>query len=132
MTSDAGRSRQVLILSTDAVVAALLGTLVELDGHAPVFPSRDELPHRALERLRPRVVLVDCDHADACAADFFAQGRAQSTGVVLFSASRLQREVREVAERYGLPSFALPIDRASLARVVAEAMLVVLFCLQSA
>ena len=132
MTSEAGRSRQVLILSRDAVVAALLGTLVELDGHAPVFPARDEPPRSALERLRPPVALVDCDHAHACGEEFFAMGRAQATGVVLFSASRLQREVREIAERFGLPSFALPIDRASLTRVIADAMLVVLFFLQSA
>jgi hypothetical protein len=132
MTSEEGRSRQVLIVSTDAVVAALLGTLVELDGHSPLFPSPDEKPRRALERLKPDAALVDCDHAGACAREFFEQGRAQATGVVLFSAGRLQDEVREIARRHGLPSFALPIDRATLGRVIGEAMMVVLFWLRSA
>lgn len=132
MTSDEGRSRQVLIVSTDAVVAALLGTLVELDGHAPLFPSNDEPPRDALRRLRPDAALVDCDRPDACVREFFDDGRAQSTGVVLFSAARLHDEVREIARRHGLPSFALPIDRAALSRVLAEAMVVVLFWLRSA
>ena len=132
MTSDEGRSRQVLIVSTDAVVAALLGTLVELDGHAPLFPSADEPPRRALARLRPDAALVDCDHAEACASEFFDDGRAQSTGVVLFSAARLQGEVQEIARRYGLPSFALPIDRAALGRLLGEAMMVMMFWLRSA
>ena len=132
MTSEEGRSRQVLIVSTDAVVAALLGTLVELDGHAPLFPMADERPRRALQRLKPDAAHVDCDHADPCVREFFDQGRAQSTGVVLFSAARLRDEVQEIARRHELPAFALPIDRATLSRMLAEAMMVVLFWLRSA
>ena len=132
MTSDDARARQVLIVSTDPVVAALLGTLIELDGHLPLFPTADEPPVKALERLRPHAAIVDCDREDACGGEFLARGRSQSTGLVLFSAARLQGEVREIAARHGLPSFALPIDRAALARVLSEAMLVVLLWLRSA
>jgi hypothetical protein len=133
MTSDRDRPpRQVLIMSTDAVVAALLGTLIELDGHAPRFPQPDEPPIAALSRVRPHAVLVDCDHADACTGEFFERGREQRTGVVLFSAARLQDEVHEIADRHGLPSFALPVDRAALARVLGEAMMVMLFWLRAA
>lgn len=119
-------------MSTDAVVAALLGTLIELDGHAPHFPQPDEHPVAALSRVQPHAVLVDCDHRDACTGEFFERGRAQRSGVVLFSAARLQGEVREIAERHGLPSFALPVDRAVLARVLGEAMVMVLFLLRAA
>lgn len=122
----------VLIIATDAVVSALLGTLLELDGYAPLFPGPDESPADALERLRPRVVLVDCDEPGACANGFFAACAVQGTTVVLFSPARMPWDVREVAERYGLPAFSFPIDRTRLGQVIAEAMMVLLLCLRSA
>lgn len=122
----------VLIVATDAVVAALLGTLLELDGYAPLFPEPGEPPVSALGRLEPRVVLVDCDEPGACANGFFAECAVQGTTVVLFSPARMPYDVREVAERYGLPAFSFPIDRTRLGQVIAEAMLVLLLYLRPA
>ena len=122
----------VLIIATDAVVAALLGTLLELDGYAPRFPEPGESPMDALERLRPRVALVDCDEPDACANGFFGECAVQGTTVVLFSPARMPYDVRDVAERYGLPAFSFPIDRTRLGQVIAEAMMLLLLCLRPA
>ena len=123
---------RVLIVSTDAVVAALLGTLVELDGYQPVFPARDEPAAEALDRTRPRIALVDCDDVEACRGSFFADSATRATSVILFSAARLQADVQDVADRHGLPSFAFPVDRAALGHLLRDAMLVLMLCLRVA
>ena len=89
----APRSRaiqKVLIISSDAMISALLGTLVEVGGYQPIFAEAGETPLQALQRHGPRVALVDCDRADACEDLFLSQGSAQKTTVVLFSPRRLK------------------------------------------
>ena len=132
MARDESPRPTVLIVSADAMAAALLGTLIELDGYQPLFPADGEPPAEALARLRPRLVLVDCDAGAACTADFFGDAAAHATAVVLFSHARLQGEVEDVAARHGLRAFALPIDRAALARLLADALLLVLLWVRSA
>ena len=111
------------------MISALLGTLVEVGGYQPIFVDASETPLQALQRHGPRVALVDCDRADACEDLFLAQGSAQETTVVLFSPRRLKDEVDAIAGQYGLRSFSLPIDLAGLRRVLAEATMLLLFCL---
>lgn len=111
------------------MISALLGTLVEVGGYQPVFTGANETPLEALQRHAPRIALVDCDRADACEDLFLAQGLAQETTVVLFSPRRKKDEVEDVAARYGLRSFSLPIDLAGLRRVLAEATMLLLLCL---
>ena len=111
------------------MISALLGTLVEVGGYQPIFAAADETPLEALKRLGPRVALVDCDRADACEDLFLSQGSAQKTTVVLFSPRRLKDEVEAIAAEYGLRSFSLPIDLSGLRRVLAEATVLLLFCL---
>ena len=55
-------SRQIaLVLSTDPLGAALLGAAIELSGHIPRFAQSDEPARAALLRIRPRLVIIDCD-----------------------------------------------------------------------
>src|SRR4029077_4532677 len=51
----------VLVLSSDPLAAALPGAAIELAGHAPTFQQADESPRGALLRLRPALVVIDCD-----------------------------------------------------------------------
>lgn len=118
----AQRDATVLILSTDAVTSALLSILVELEGFRPVYAGRDEPPTASLARLRPRVVLVDCRHHDACDDEFIDCARQVGTRVVVFSPGRMSDDVRAFAEERALPWFSLPIDRASLASTVRTAL----------
>lgn len=111
------------------MISALLGTLVEVGGYQPIFADAGETPLQALQRHGPRVALVDCDRADACEDLFLSHGSAQETSVVLFSPRRLKDEVDAIAGQYGLRSFSLPIDLAGLRRVLAEATMLLLFCL---
>lgn len=114
-------SRSLLILSDEPLVATLLATLVELEDYTPEFVRDDESSTDALARLRPAVVLVDCDRPESCADDFLARAAEYGCGVVLFSPARMQDEVERLAEERGLPSFSLPVRRSVLQQVLRDA-----------
>lgn len=110
----------VLIVSVDALAAALLGAAVELAGHQPHFPESHERPREALRRVRPRLVVVDCDHDDACADTFV--GPALMTGAQLLLFDSRKRADRSVtaARRLGLDLVHLPEDHDVLDRRLRE------------
>jgi len=98
-----------MVLANEEVISALLGAMVELDGYAPVFPAADEQPFAALRRHRPDLLLLDCENDlawDAAAMRSIATG---GTRVLLFSAMRSQREIEQIAARYDLAAFVLPV-----------------------
>jgi hypothetical protein len=126
MTPIAPQGSTVLILSTDAVASALLSILTELEGFTPVFAAGDDTPEESLTRLRPRFLLVDCDHQAACNESLFDLARRLDSKVVIFSPGRMSYDVQDFAEARQLPWFALPIDRATLARILRSASLAAL------
>jgi hypothetical protein len=126
MTPITSQGSTVLILSTDAVTSALLSILTELEGFTPVFAAGDEAPVESLSRLRPKLLLVDCDHRAACADDLFERARKVGTKVVIFSPGRMSYDVQDFADARHLHWFALPIDRATLARTLHSASLAAL------
>lgn len=99
----------ILIIANEEVISALLGAMVELDGHLPVFPAHDERPLMAVLRSNPSLVLLDTEHDLAWDED--AMGRIAARGIptLLFSAVRSQREIGIIADRYGIPAFVLPV-----------------------
>src|SRR5919204_3729124 len=103
----------VMVVSTDPVIAALLGTMVELEEHTAVFPAGGERTTAAVARQRPDLILLDCDHEAAASAKFVDEARSFGSGIVLFSPGRAGDEVRERAEQWNVPWFSLPIDRAT-------------------
>jgi hypothetical protein len=108
---DGDVSRQdVLILSTDPLAAALLGAAVELAGHLPHFALPGEGPRAALLRLRPRVVLVDCDDGEACSDEVIGPALMTGARVQLFSAHRSARDASALADRLGLTLLRLPME----------------------
>jgi hypothetical protein len=116
----------VLILSTDAMTSALLSILTELEGFTPVFAGSGETPEESLARLRPKFLLVDCDHRAACNDDLLDLARSAGTKVIIFSPGRMSYDVQDFAEARQLTWFALPIDRATLARILRSASLAAL------
>ena len=96
-----------LIVARDPMTGALIGSLVEVSGFRPLFPSSAEDTAHAIARLMPNVVIVDCDAGDEqrCVEPVAAYGGA----VVLFSAWRTAAELRSIASRLGLDYFTLPI-----------------------
>jgi hypothetical protein len=110
----------VLIFSADPLAAALLGAVVELAGHAPCFPQQDEVARGALMRVRPRLVLIDCDHEETCADGFVGPALMTGAQVVLIRSRRTARESREFAGRLGLRVVELPTEQDKLMRILQE------------
>ena len=108
----------VLILSTDPLAAALLGAAVELVGHTPHFPRENENPRDTLRRVRPAVVLIDCDHEGACSETFFGPAMMTGARLAVFSSSRSRRALEPIAAEFGVHVFALPLDFDELSRIL--------------
>jgi hypothetical protein len=106
-----------LILAREAIVAALLGLMVELRGLHPSFLAREQSVVDVLETSSFAAVVIDCDHPD-CTEELLASIRKTGAVPILFSPFRMQSEVSEVAARHGIRSFALPTDPDTLGRML--------------
>jgi len=115
---DEARRQPVLVLSTDPLAAALIGAAIELAGFAPRFPHSDEPPRAALLRVRPRLVVVDCDHEDACSDGFIGPALMTGSRVLLFRSRRTRRDVSELTKRLGLRVMEMPIEHEPLTRLL--------------
>ena len=112
-------SRQpVLVLSSDPLAAALLGAAIELAGLAPRFPQSEEAARAALLRVRPRLVVIDCDHVEGCSDAFIGPALMTGSRVLLFRSRRTRRDVTDLTGRLGLPVMDIPMEHESLARVL--------------
>jgi hypothetical protein len=110
----------VLLFSGDPLASALLGAAVELAGHVPRFPQAGETPRAALRRLRPRAVLIDCDHDEACSDAFIGPALMTGARVQLFHSHRTRRDASDVARRLGLPIAELPMEPDALATLLRD------------
>ena len=110
------RRHDVLILSADALAAALLGGAVELTGHSPHFPKPHEAARDALRRVRPGLVVVGADHADGGTEAFLGPALMTGARLLLFdSRDRGDQGDRaahgaDVARQLGIDVLHLPED----------------------
>lgn len=102
--------RDVLILSPEPLAAALLGAAVEVAGDEPHFPEPGEGLRDALRRSRPRVVLVDCGHEEACTDEFVGPALMTGARVLLIDSKQHTERAASVAHRLGLEVIRLPDD----------------------
>ena len=107
----------MLILAREEMVAALLGLMVELRGLQPSFLAREQSAADVIEASSFAAVVIDCDHPD-CTEKLLASIRESGAMPILFSPSRRQSEVGEVAARQGIRSFALPTDPDTFGRML--------------
>lgn len=107
----------MLILAREEVVAALLGLMVELRGLEPIYLARADIAEDVIRRVRPSVVVVDCDHQD-CTESLLNAVRESGAKPILFSPFRFAAEVSRVAARHGVESFTLPTDPDSFGRML--------------
>jgi len=115
--------RTVLIVSTDAPTATLLGAFAEVQGYdVEIHEDARETPVAAIHRSHPHLILVDIDHPDGFAPEFLARLRQNGIPAVAFSPGRLTSEVIERAKPYGLPTITLPIDPPTFAAVLRRAI----------
>ena len=114
------RAHAVAIVSSDPLLAALVGAAVELIGYRAAFPRANESGAEALTRMRPAFVLIECD--DAWLDDEPLLGRALMTGARLFLFGR-ERDVERhsaMMARYGMASIELPNDFHSLQDILSR------------
>lgn len=102
-------SLSVLVLAREELISALLGLLVETTGHSVSFAAPDERSPAAVRRIRPHVIVVDCDHDD-CTQDLVDASVEIGARLILFSASRDADYVRNVARPSQSQSFTFPIE----------------------
>jgi hypothetical protein len=107
-----------LIFSEDPLAAALLGAAAELVGLRPAFPTDGDPPRDALLRVRPSVVLVECDHKGACAPSFIGPALMTGARVVLTGSRRSRRQPDSLAASFGLRAITLPADLDAIAQVL--------------
>ena len=109
----------MLILAREAVIATLIGMLLELDeDYEPAYPANGERAEEALARLRPqlrgRVVVLLDGEMDAAGSDlFFARAARARARVVLFGPPGDGTACAAAAAR-ALPYCVMPCDRETL------------------
>ena len=112
--------KAVLIFSSDPLAAALLGAAIELAGHTPHFARQDELARSALLRVRPRLVLIDCDHEESCSDEFVGPALMTGAQVLLFRSHRTQRDMAAFADRLSLRIVRMPAQHEELTTLLRE------------
>jgi DNA-binding NtrC family response regulator len=112
----------ILILSTDAVAAALLGALVETLGYTVRFAAPTENADQSIRRARPRVLLVDCADAEACSRELLGRATMRGVSVIMFGTTHALGRVREMVHEHQLDTLLMPPHAADLRDTLERAM----------
>jgi DNA-binding NtrC family response regulator len=99
----------ILVIAKEPLIQTLMCSLVDLAGHHAAQPHGDETVAAAVARVRPRLVLLDCEHDGACEDEAYLAAASVGAEVLLFTPSRSHAEVADLAAARGLRSMALPI-----------------------
>ena len=110
----------VLVFSSDPLAAALLGAAIELAGYSPMFPHDAEAAREALLRVRPRLTVIDCDHAETCSEGFIGPALMTGSRVLLFRSRRTENDASELADRLGLQVVEMPARHEALTLLLRE------------
>jgi AmiR/NasT family two-component response regulator len=99
----------ILVIAREPLIQTLMCSLVDLSGHHAAQPWSDESVVDAVLRLRPQLILLDCEHDAACEDGAYLAAASVGAAVLLFTPSRSRAEVADLAAERGLQSMALPI-----------------------
>jgi hypothetical protein len=99
----------ILVIAKEPLIQTLMCSLVELSGHRWAVPRSDEPVATAIRRVRPHLLLLDCEHDAACEEEAYEIAGSVNAEVLLFTPARSNAEVAEFALERGLRSLALPI-----------------------
>ena len=112
----------VLVLSSDAVAAALLGALVETLGYLVRFFHPPEDPDAAMKRERPSVAMIDCADPTVMKDDVFGHARMRGISVIMFGSSDALRRVRQLALEHALDTLIMPASVETLDETLRKAV----------
>jgi hypothetical protein len=110
---------KVLIVAPDPVLAALVGSVVELSRLRAAFPRANERPEDALMRVRPLIaVLIDAMSDEAESDIFLARARRKGVHLLLFGGAATASARRAWAEARNVPVYQLPEQVAELEEAI--------------
>jgi DNA-binding NtrC family response regulator len=122
-TEDGGPGKHVvLILSSDAVAAALLGALVETLGYLVRFYRPPEPPEIAFRRERPSIALIDCNDPTLVKEDVLGRARMRDVSVLIFGTPEALRSVRALVSEHDLDTLIMPASLDSLDEALRNAV----------
>jgi DNA-binding NtrC family response regulator len=105
---DAMHDPMILILSDDAVAAALLGALIETLGYPVKFARPPENAEQTIRRVRPQVCLLDCDDPATCSDELLGRAAMRGISVVVFGTSTALERVRALASEHAIDTLLVP------------------------
>jgi len=112
----------ILILSADALAAALLGALLETLGYAVGFARPEEGSEDAIRRVRPRVGLIDCDDGTTCTPELLGRAAMRGISIVIFGRRTTLDRVRPLARDHEIELLLVPPDASTLDAAVRRAL----------
>lgn len=112
----------VLILSSDAVAAALLGALVETLGYLVRFYRPPEAPDIAFRRERPSIAMIDCADPTVMKEELLGRARMRDISVVIFGSPDALREVRALVAEHALDTLIMPASLDALDETLRNAI----------
>lgn len=112
----------MLILSADAVAAALLGALVETLGYPVWFAAPGESAAQSIRRTRPRVLLVDSGDSTACNSEVLGRAAMRGVSVAIFGTPASLRRVRGLGDGHKFETLPMPADVLTLREILERAM----------
>lgn len=118
-----GPARQtVLILSGDAVGAALVAALVETLGYRVRFLVPPESTDEALRRVGPAVAMVDCEDPSIISPELIGRARMRGVSVLLFGSAEAVRGVQALATQFDLHRLIMPATAEHLGESLLKAI----------
>jgi DNA-binding NtrC family response regulator len=112
----------VLILSSDAVAAALLGALIETLGYLVHFYHPSETPDDAMRRAKPSIAMVDVDDPGVMNRETLGHARMRGSSVVIFGSGAALQRVQQLVVEQALESVLMPASVADLDSTLRKAV----------
>lgn len=112
----------ILILSDDAVAAALLGALIETLGYSVRFARPPENTDQTIRRVKPKVCLLDCVDPGSCNDEVLGRAAMRRISVVIFGASAALERVRALALEHNIEMLIVPPDVTELDETLKRAI----------
>jgi DNA-binding NtrC family response regulator len=112
----------ILILSDDAVAAALLGALIETLGYAVKFAQPPENAEASIRRVRPKVFLLDCEDPSRCSDELLGRAAMRRISVVIFGTVEALERVRALASAHDFDTLLLPADAGEIDETLRRAL----------
>jgi len=112
----------ILILSDDAVAAALLGALIETLGYSVKFARPPETPEQSIRRVRPKVCMLDCEDPASCSAELLGRAAMRRISVVIFGTAQALERVRQVAAEHDIDTLLVPPEPEELDATLKSAL----------